>query len=200
MPLPQPVERKKVHRRQITCDGFQRDDGLWEVDAHIVDTKTYSFDNDYRGTIEPGEPLHEMWIRLTVDEDLLVHDCVAATDNSPYQICGAITPVFKKLIGEKIGPGWSRRVKELMGGIKGCTHLVDLIGPATTSAIQTMAGLKRDEYYDKRRKPFFIDGCHAWRSDGPEVLRYFPDHYTDKKSIKKSGKKAGEMSGEKSGD
>jgi len=181
MPLPQGGARKRMHRRQITCDGYKREDGLWDIDAHIVDTKPFAFDNDYRGVIEPGDPLHDMWIRLTVDDELLVHDCIAVTNSSPHRICGDITPVFKNLIGERIGPGWTRRVKELVGGVNGCTHLADLIGPATTTAFQSMAGHKRLDNYDPDTKPFFIDGCHAWRSDGPQVAHYFPDHFTGEK-------------------
>jgi len=178
MPLPESTPRKKIHRREIICDGYQREDGLWDIDAHIADTKTYAFDNDYRGTIEPGEELHGMWLRLTIDGDMVVQDCIAVTDNSPYKICGNITPVFKKLIGEKIGPGWTRRVKELVGGVSGCTHLADLLGPATTTAIQSMAGVRRTDNSSYKSKPFFVDGCHAWRSDGPMVTRYFPEFST----------------------
>ena len=178
MPLPEGGARKKVHRREIVCDGYQREDGLWDIDAHIRDTKTFPLDNDYRGSIEPGEELHGMWLRLTIDDDLVVRDCIAVTDNSPYKICGNITPVFKKLIGEKIGPGWTRRVKELVGGTSGCTHLTDLVGPATTTAIQSMAGIRRSDYYTSKSKPFFIDGCHAWRSDGSTVAHYFPKFFT----------------------
>lgn len=79
MPLPKSKEREELHTRQITCKGFKRKDGLWDIDAHITDIKTYSFDNAYRGEIVPGEPLHDMWIRLTVDDELIVHDCIATT-------------------------------------------------------------------------------------------------------------------------
>lgn len=117
MPLPESQAREELHTRQITCTGYHRDDKLWDVDAHITDVKTYSFENSHRGTIHSGEPVHEMWIRLTVDEQLVLRDCIAVTDYSPYHCCPDITPIFKKLIGEKIAAGWTRRVKELVGGV-----------------------------------------------------------------------------------
>ncbi len=184
MPLPESNARKQLHTRTISCEGFQRDDGLWEVDAHLVDIKTYAFEQDYRGTLNPGDPVHEMWIRLAVSEQMLVQDCLAVTDHSPYTCCGEINARFKNLIGEKIGRGWNRRVKELVGGPSSCTHLVDLIAPATTTLFQTMAGLSRGQQDKAGVKPFYIDGCHAWNSDGPQVLKYHPQHFTGKSDKK----------------
>ncbi len=178
MPLPTNQPRKELHTRQITCRGFQRDDELWDIDAHITDIKTYAFENIHRGTIKPGEPLHEMWIRLTVDEQLIVHDCIAITENAPYACCGDITLIFKKLIGEKIAPGWTQRVKKLVGGIQGCTHLADLIGPATTTIFQSMAGITKGKATSDKSKPFYIDGCHSWQSNGEQVLQFHPEYYT----------------------
>ena len=40
MPLPLPtVERKRMHLRSVRLEGFKRVDGLWEVEARLVDTK-----------------------------------------------------------------------------------------------------------------------------------------------------------------
>ena len=180
MPLPPSNGRKHLHTRSITCQGFQRDDGFWEVDAHLVDVKAYSYEHDYKGTQNPGDPVHEMWIRLTVSEQMVVQDCIAVTDLSPYACCGEINGMFKDLIGEKIGKGWNRKVKERVGGASSCTHLVDLIAPATTTLFQTMAGISRGVKHREESKPFYIGGCHAWNSDGPQVLKYHPQYFTGK--------------------
>ena len=59
MPLSPPAAREIMHTRAITLHGYQRADGLLDAEAHLVDTKPYAFGNVDRGTIEPGEPLHE---------------------------------------------------------------------------------------------------------------------------------------------
>jgi len=105
MPLPPPVEREQQHSRQYDFRGYRRADGLWDIEGHLTDTKTYGFDNDHRGRIEAGDPIHNMWIRLTIDEEFLVHDIDAVTDDGPYAICPAITPNFQKIKGERIGAG-----------------------------------------------------------------------------------------------
>jgi hypothetical protein len=60
-----------------------------------------------------------MWLRITVDLDLLIHEAEAVTDAGPYSPCGNITPNFKALKGVTIGPGWRKKTLELLGGIKG---------------------------------------------------------------------------------
>ncbi|ORU91204.1 MAG: hypothetical protein A6F72_01500 [Cycloclasticus sp. symbiont of Poecilosclerida sp. N] len=181
MPLPTSSARKELHRRQITCTGFRRDDGLWDVDAHLTDIKTIPFENAYRGTIQPGDAIHDMWVRITVDEQLVIHNCIAVTDKSPFGCCPDITAIFKRLIGEKITAGWTARVKKLVGGLQGCTHLTDLLGPATTTIFQTMAGVRKGRNSTETTKPFYIDGCHAWASDGEQVLAHHPKFHTSAK-------------------
>jgi len=40
MPTPENKEsaRRLMHRRAIDCSGYLREDGLWEVEARLVDT------------------------------------------------------------------------------------------------------------------------------------------------------------------
>ena len=60
MPLSKPALRKHLHNRNIECKGYEREDGLWDIEAHLVDTKTYSFENHDRGTVASGKPVHDM--------------------------------------------------------------------------------------------------------------------------------------------
>lgn len=41
--LSPPVPREAVHKRQINCNGFVRDDGLYDIEAELTDHKTYAF-------------------------------------------------------------------------------------------------------------------------------------------------------------
>ncbi|WP_322099492.1 DUF2889 domain-containing protein [Haematospirillum sp. 15-248] len=60
---PADTPRSLIHTRRIECLGYLRQDGLWDVEASLHDTKTYDFSNRDRGTIKAGEPLHGMTIR-----------------------------------------------------------------------------------------------------------------------------------------
>jgi hypothetical protein len=187
MVLPAPAAREAFHRRRIEVDGFRRSDGLWDIDAHLVDTKTYAFDNDWRGEVRPGEPLHDMWLRVTIDDDMVVRDVIAVAAAHPFRVCPQITGNFRRLIGERLGAGWRRRVRELLGGVEGCTHLVDLLDPVATVAFQTlrseraralMADRPKPAVDRPRRRPAVIDTCHAMRADGEVVRQFWPTFYT----------------------
>jgi len=180
MPLPDPVARQHIHTRQIRCQGFLRDDGLWDIEGEMIDSKTYSFENKDRGTINGGDPIHQMLLRLTVDDALKVHDIEAVTENAPYSICGTVTPALKSLIGASIKPGWRRDVIKSFGGLHGCTHLTDmLLGPMAVTAWQTImpARKKRQSAGPTGEKPVLLDSCHALASDSPIVARDWPEFY-----------------------
>ncbi|MFO1162102.1 MAG: DUF2889 domain-containing protein [Reyranellaceae bacterium] len=194
MPLSPPVGRQPLHTRRVTCRGFFREDGLWDIEGHITDEKSYDHSSEWRGEMKPGDFIHEMWIRLTLDHRYTIVDVEAVTDQSPYPICGDITVNFKKLIGLRIAGGFHREVRARLGGVHGCTHIVELLGPVATTAYQTMssgrartlneAHRKKNgsalstEIAGKRRKPYVIDTCHAWAADGPVTKRWAPDYYT----------------------
>ncbi|MCS6855250.1 MAG: DUF2889 domain-containing protein [Elioraea sp.] len=174
MPLSDPAARERLHTRTIVIEGFRRADGLFDVEARLTDTKSYGFSNEDRGWIAPGEPLHGMLMRLTIDSDMRVVACEANTEFAPYAICPAITPNFAALAGLRIGPGWMRAVRERVGGVRGCTHLVELLGPMATVAFQTLVVLRRQAPADDARPPALLNTCHAYAADSPVVARRWP--------------------------
>lgn len=171
-----------MHTRRVECRGYLRDDGLWDIEGHLLDTKPYDLPNDDRptGQIRAGDPLHEMWLRLTVNLDLEVLAVEAKTDFGPYGLCGDIVGNFQRLVGLRIASGWTQKTRRLLGGVEGCTHLVELLGPVATTAFQTIypARAKRDALSPSKGKPGLIDSCHAYRADGPVVKTRWPQHYT----------------------
>jgi hypothetical protein len=181
MPLSQPSPRKPLHIRAIECRGYAREDGLWDIEGHLVDTKTYATSaRDTGQPRQPGEPVHNMWLRLTIDLDMKIHDAEAATDDGPYVHCGAITPNFKALKGITIGAGWRRKTLALLGGINGCTHLVELLGPLGTTAFQA-TGRARDQHHAGKpvtSKPYQLNSCHIYKDDSPAVQERWPQFYT----------------------
>lgn len=197
MPLSPPVGRQHLHTRRVVCQGFFRDDGLWDIEGRITDEKSYEHANEWRGPLKPGDFVHDMSIRLTIDHTFTIVEAEAVTDKSPYSMCGDIAPAFTKLVGLRIGGGFHRAVRERLGGVHGCTHIVELLGPVATTAFQTVSSKKaRDlnrEHREKsgtlppkdpnaapkpRRKPYMLDTCHTWASDSEITKRWVPHFYT----------------------
>jgi hypothetical protein len=170
-----------MHTRAIECKGYEREDGLWDIEAHLVDTKTYAHTRRHGGHArQPGEPVHNMWLRLTIDLDMKIHAAEARTDDGPYPTCGDITRNFESLAGVKIGPGWRREIAVRLGGIKGCTHLVELLGPLGTTAFQATGRARQAREAGKpvHRKPYQLNACHIYKDDSEAVRERWPDFYT----------------------
>ena len=178
MPLPSPAPRNLIHTRRIECKGYEREDGLWDIEANLVDTKTQAHSRRHGGRDrKPGEPVHDLWLRLTIDLDMVVHEVEACTDTGPYAICGDITANFKRLVGLKIGPGWRREIAARVGGVQGCTHLVELLGPIGTTAFQATGRAREARNAGKpiTKKPYQIGSCHVYGEDSEAVRERWPE-------------------------
>jgi hypothetical protein len=173
MPLSPAGERQLLHTRKIEANGYSRSGGLYDLEAHLIDTKTYTRESP-AGNRMAGEPIHEMWLRITVDESLNITAAEAAFDAVPYAgHCGAIAPDYGRLVGLHIAPGFSGQVRTMFNGTQGCTHMSDLIGILATLAFQTMASRRAPEQENVNR-PFQLDRCHALAIGGEVVARYYP--------------------------
>jgi hypothetical protein len=170
-----------MHTRTVECRGYEREDGLWDIEAHLTDTKAHAHSRRMGGRERaPGEPVHDMWLRLTIDLDMRIHDAQARTDTGPYPVCGDIAPNFKALAGVTIGPGWRKAIAERLGGVKGCTHLVELLGPLGTTAFQATGRARhaRSAGTSPAKKPYQLNSCHVYKDDSPAVLERWPQFYT----------------------
>jgi hypothetical protein len=177
MPISKASPRKLIHRRQIECNGYKRDDDLWDIEAHMTDTKSYSFPNQFRGDVAAGEPLHDMWMRVTIDDDFTIIAAEASIEAAPFFICDETAPHIGQLVGLRIGRGFREKVKELFGGSKGCMHLVELLlGTISTTAYQTLWASRERKSAEnpKRKKPTVIDQCLALSADGDIVHQIWP--------------------------
>jgi len=179
MSLSAPAPRRQLHTRNIHCEGFQREDGLWDVEATLIDTKTYAYSNHERGEIQAGEPVHEMKIRLTLDLDRMIHKIEIDTPYTPFRICPHAAAAMQRLVGLKIGPGWMREVRSRVPNTESCTHLVELLGPISTTAYQTMhfALEERENQNPQRKAPPILDQCHSLARHSPVVKVMWPEFY-----------------------
>lgn len=177
--------RRRMHKRTVECDGYLRDDGLWEVEARLIDTKPFAQQDRYRGEIKPGEPVHEIALRLAVNDDMTIIEAETIMRSTPFPTCIEVEPILQRLVGERIGKGWRALVRQKISPLETCTHLSELLGPAVTALFQTMSygktpegGGSLDHQRSITERPFFIGGCYSWRTDGPIVAEMFPQFVT----------------------
>lgn len=177
MPLPaNATPRRRIHARRIEVEGYQREDGLLELEASLTDVK----DVDYpiaSGLRPAGVPVHLMRVRVTLDNEFTIVDAAACSDGVPYPgQCDTIGPAYRRLIGLNLIRGFRRTVGEMFADVRGCTHLTELLLSLPTVAIQTFATFRRDNE-DTAEKPFQLDRCHALESSAEAVRLYYPKWY-----------------------
>jgi hypothetical protein len=172
--LSTPQPRSLLHTREITFQGYTREDGLWDIEGRLKDCKTNPFVTSAKAW-QPGEAFHDMWIRVTIDADLVVKNIEAVMDGHPHAECPAAIPPMEGLIGARLGKGWRKTIDIHLGGIKGCTHLRELLTSLATAAFQSVPGAFFDPSGEK--PPLYLGTCKSWDFDGPVVMRVFPKFY-----------------------
>jgi hypothetical protein len=189
MPLPAPRAREFLTGRTITCNGYLRDDSLIDIDGHLLDTRGYDIRNGWRGELKRGEPAHEMWVRLTIDDNLVVREAMCVTDAAPYPTCRAITPNVTRLVGLSVTGGFKKEMRARIGRTEGCTHVIALIEAMSAVAVHAIAGKRREQGYDAMLSSFgardagrhpLIDTCHSYAADSEIVRRIWPASYRPK--------------------
>ena len=179
------ITKEKIHTRNVIADGYRRSDGLYEIIATITDCKHYPFHSDYLGEVKPEQFFHNMELKLVLDTSLLIKDIQAQTLASPFAMCPKITQNYKELIGIRIRPGWSRKVKQIVGQQKGCTHISELLLYIGTVAIQTIySDIQKTQATPIDQESGFgkalINSCHAWAEDSPVTQKYLPKYFKPK--------------------
>ena len=176
MPLSAPVPRKTSHIRRVTYQGYEREDGLWDMEAELHDSKAHDMPSfRHQGVRLAGDPIHHMWLRVTVDRQLVVHAIEAAMDAHPLQDCPQARPALQGMVGACMARGWRQAIAQHMGGVASCTHLRELLFNMATAAFQTLPAAFGGG--DPDTPPRHLGQCTGWDFEGNGVKEYFPQFY-----------------------
>jgi hypothetical protein len=164
------LKKERLSARTIRMQTFRVDDQRVLVEGSLDDERmieVYGRDNSLLG---PG-PVHGMKARFLIGGiPPKILDAEAEMPEVPMEECPEVRDRVKELIGLTIAYGYSREVKKLLGGVKGCVHLTSLIlamGPAALHGWNN----------NNRRRPapaefgsfmleYIKNSCWVWREDG----------------------------------
>lgn len=182
MPLPILEDREHIHTRTITINAFRRKDGLMDVEGCIIDVKP--FPHQLMDTSrKAGEPVHNLSIRITLDDSLTVKDAVASMDRGAHDMCPQAEPNFSNIIGLQIGPGWNKKIKAAMSPGLGCTHIIEMLAQMASGAMQASWSRKPDDKVEELTEEHremgagMLNSCYPYREASPWVKKHFPDSY-----------------------
>lgn len=172
------LQREELHHRQVDIRFYKLADGTYEVVGRLVDTKTHPFRRQLApGNSPPGEPLHDISVRLIVDESLTIRDASAVMAATPFTTCRRAAETLNPLKGLTIGAGWNKRVRELLGGCASCTHIVELLGPMATTVFQGLAPQRMERLNDpanEEARRAKVNSCYAYSAEREVVAQLWP--------------------------
>jgi hypothetical protein len=171
----------------VTYRGYDREDGLWDIEAELTDVKTYTFQVHEAHPFPAHEPIHQLSVRLTVDDQMLIQAVSTSMDHIPHSDCSQVQPDMQSLVGCRLGRGWRKAVNEKIGGTAGCTHLRELLFNMATAAFQTLPSgqwhrrtLRGQDHPPITQPPFHLGQCKTWAFDGPVTAHFYPMFYKPK--------------------
>lgn len=178
--LPPDPQREELHHRRIDMRGYRRSDGLFEIEGRVVDRKPFDFTPaSGNHTVPAHRPIHDMGVRLVFDDAMVVREVQTFTDAAPYEVCPWGGQALQAMKGVRIAAGWSSEVRNRLAGARSCTHLMELLLPMATTAIQSMSAMRigRPDALDANGRPKQIDSCYAYAAERDLVKRRWPQFH-----------------------
>ena len=161
-----------MHTRRVNYQGFRRDDGLWDIEGELHDSKPRDIQLNSGPFLKAGEAIHHMRLRVTFDEQMVIRDIHVAMDAFPHEPCPQAMPPLQRMVGEVLGRGWRHTIQRHLGGIEGCTHVRELLFNLATAAMQTRTGAFANRVGDN--PPAHLGQCVGWDFNGPVVEKVYP--------------------------
>jgi len=162
---------KLVHTREISIRTSDLGDHDILVEGSLIDHRNQPRPIETSGE---SELVHHMVIRLKVKGPLmLIEQAEATMPHHPRKECPEMLPWIRNLEGLRIAPGYSMKVKKVIGGTKGCAHLTSLVIAMGESAVQGYWAAYERGRLGIREETIkkFINTCHLWKEDGPIVKK-----------------------------
>jgi hypothetical protein len=122
-----------LHDREYRVRAFRKDPNLL-IRGAVRDQKPPNL--YFEGDPAPLT-IHHMQVELEVGfPSLEIVDASVHFETHPNDVCPVITTHYEKLIGLSIARGFTHKVRELFGGLRGCSHTTALLQAMAPVAVQ----------------------------------------------------------------
>lgn len=162
---------EKYHTRNIEMNTYDYDDTRFVVEGTLTDFRHKEFRMATGEERTPGI-LHQMIVSLLVNKKSLeIEDLQVEMPVIPRGDCLETIHCLEEAKGLKVASGFTAKVKDIGGGIKGCNHLVALLTSMGPSVMQGYGA-----YCDHKIPGFLLENfhflmntCRVWRDGGPLI-------------------------------
>lgn len=168
------ISKVPVHERRLELRTYPVENDQLVVEGWLRDERLVQ---GYHWNGEPREPgvVHRMCVRLLIGGwPVTILDAEAEMPRIPHELCPSTLDSVKKIVGLQIVSGYSEKVNQLLGGVRGCNHMTHLIVVMGTAALHGYW-----THYSRQRHPIprsldefrglsnLINSCMLWGEDGP---------------------------------
>lgn len=158
-----------IFKREISFEIEESEGGDLAITGILRDTRL-------------GAPVHIMEVRAEVGlADGRILSLEGDMPHIPHQDCRHALGLLSRLVGEKIEPGFTQLVREVVGSPEGCSHLAVLVTNLGHASVQGRGALLvhrfggGDEAVRLMREQALrlgiMGSCFTWREDGPLMER-----------------------------
>ncbi|MBJ20495.1 MAG: DUF2889 domain-containing protein [bacterium] len=128
------LEGLPLHTRSLTVAVKRLSERLWQARGDVIDLRKNGFVPSNHD-LQPSGVIHMMSIELDFDPDTLTIEeiridqpfvAVEASKATKGECCRDPAPRLLDLRGEKLDPGFAKKLGILFGGAIGCSHLLTL--------------------------------------------------------------------------
>jgi hypothetical protein len=157
------------HRRSITFDVGDAGAESVEVIGRLRDERPWA------DRPQDLPVVHDLELVATVSlRDFTVQTVDARFHTYPHTECPQIAQAYQQLVGVQVGRGWTRAMRERLGGPAGCTHLRELaramapvlVQAAFSARVRQNPSREGDEDRLRTVLPFLSGTCHIWDAGG----------------------------------
>jgi len=109
--------------------------------------------------------------------NLTIEDIEVEMPTIPHEACVETLRCLDPVKGMPIVTGFTARVKDLVGGVNGCCHLLSLLTAMAPAAVQgAWSAMSRKPIDPETYLPMALgrvkNTCWVWREDGPLIKEW----------------------------
>ncbi len=177
--IPEPTG-ELIHDRSYSVKAYREGDAALRIRGQVHDQKPPGL---YIADDPEPMSVHLMVVDLVVAfPSLEITSAEVVMEVTPHGGCTSIESKYDQLVGISIARGFSRQVKDLFGGPRGCTHVGALLQAMAPVAIQSMwsmsavnesasetpVDLATSRKQREQRMSVNKNTCHIWAEDGEQ--------------------------------
>ncbi len=173
MPSLEQSKGEKIHSRKIEVATYECDENHLIVEGRLTDNR-HKTSYTMSGKKKPPSVVHDMIIRLKVTTSTMkIADVEVELLTVPEDQCKKVAKSMDNIKSLAISGGFTAKIKKLLKGTTGCSHLTTLLISMAPAAVQGNFSYKaREPFPDlsvEMVKQLLGDSCYVWRMDGPLI-------------------------------